>query len=50
MTIGEGKAELQGLPKKLTDYLVNYTPQDIYESTADVIDCLITMFDAKGDG
>lgn len=34
----------------MASYLVNYTPQDIYESTADVIDCLITMFDAKGDG
>jgi hypothetical protein len=50
VTIGEGKAELQGLPNKLGTYLVNYTEQDIYESTADVIDCLITMYDAKGDG
>lgn len=26
VTISEGKAELQGLPKKLASFLVNYTP------------------------
>jgi hypothetical protein len=50
VTIGEGKAELQGLPNKLRAWIVNYTEQDIYESPRDVIDCLITMYDSKGDG
>lgn len=45
-----GKAELTGLPPQLNAFVFNFTEKDIYESTIDVLHCLITMYDAKGDG
>lgn len=50
MTKEVGKAELQGLPPQLNAFVFNFTDKDIYESTIDVLHCLITMYDSKGDG
>jgi hypothetical protein len=47
---GEGRGELRGLPNKLGAFLFNFTEQEIFEDTADVINVLITMYDSKGDG
>ena len=30
--------------------MFNFTPKDIFEDTVDVLNVLITMHDAKGDG
>jgi serine/threonine protein kinase len=38
------------LPNQLNSFAFNFTPKDIYEDTHDVLDVLITMLDAKGDG
>jgi len=38
------------LPNHLNAYAFNFTPKDILEDTVDVLDVLITMYDAKGDG
>ena len=46
----EGKAELEGLPPQLNAFVYNFTEKDIYEDTVDVINVLITMYDAKGNG
>jgi len=48
--IDEGKAELVGLPPQLNAHIFNFTERDIFEDTVDVINVLITMYDAKGDG
>jgi len=50
LTKEEGKGELQGLPPQLNAHIFNFTEKDIYEDTADVINVLITMYDAKGNG
>lgn len=50
VTKEEGKGELQGLPNQLNAFVYNFTEKDIYEDTVDVINVLITMYDAKGNG
>lgn len=50
VTKDEGKAELVGLPPQLNAHIFNFTEKDIYEDTVDVINVLITMYDAKGNG
>ena len=50
VTIDEGIAELVGLPPQLNAHIFNFTEKDIFEDTVDVINVLITMYDAKGDG
>ena len=47
VTKEEGKAELVGLPNQLNSYLFNFSEKDIYEDTVDVINVLITMYDAR---
>ena len=46
---GNGKATYKGLPQKLKAFLFNYSESDIYENPAEVLDCLITMLNAKGE-
>lgn len=46
----QGKAEFLGLPNQLNAFIFNFTEKDIYEDTVDVLNVLITMYDAKGDG
>jgi len=36
-----------GLPNELNSYLFNFSEKDIYEDTNDVINVLITMYDAR---
>lgn len=48
--ISEGQGEFVNLPNKLQAYVFNFTPKDIFEDTLDVLNVLITMYDAKGDG
>ncbi len=50
VVLGEGRAELSGLPNQLNAFIFNFTEKDIYEDTRDVINVLITMYDSKGDG
>ena len=45
-----GKAEFEGLPNHLKAFVFNFTEKDIYDHPEDVINCLITMYDSKGDG
>ncbi len=45
-----GKAEFEGLPAQLNAFAFNFTEKEIYEATIDVLHCLITMYEAKGDG
>jgi len=49
-TISPGQGEFVNLPNQLNSFTFNFTPTDIFESTHDILDCLITMLDAKGDG
>lgn len=50
MTKDVGKAEFEGLPAQLNAFAFNFTEKEIYEATIDVLHCLITMYEAKGDG
>ena len=47
---GNGKADIEGLPKQLTAFLFNFTDKELMEDTMDVINVLITMYDSKGNG
>ena len=45
-----GQGEFQNLPAQLNAFLFNFTGKDILEDTMDVLHCVITMYDSKGDG
>ena len=46
----ENRVEINGLPNKLGAFLINFTDKELAESTLDVINTLITMYDARGNG
>ena len=47
---GDEKASFKGLPPKLEAFLFNYSAKDVHDNPQEVIECLITMFDARGEG
>ena len=46
---GEGKAKLENLPEALEHYMFNFTEADVAEFAKDVLDCVITMNDARSN-
>lgn len=47
---GNGKADIEGLPNKLTAFLFNFTDKELMEDTIDVVNTLITMYDSRVNG